>query len=58
MAQVCCDPAEIAVIVFPASTPVVLTATGIQEFDVDEFPSWPELPSPQQKAAPLAMAQV
>ena len=48
MAQVWFVPAEIAVIVFPASTPVKVTATGTFEFVLVEFPSFPFPLLPQQ----------
>ena len=49
-AQVWEKPVDICLIVFPASTPVVLTATGMLEFVVELLPSWPLLPLPQQYA--------
>ena len=39
IAQVCELPAEICLIVFPANTPEVLTATGTPELMVELLPS-------------------
>ena len=50
IAQVWEKPVDICLIVFPASTPVVLTATGMLEFVVELLPSWPKSPLPQQYA--------
>ena len=59
MAQVCRLLAEICLIVFPASTPEVLTATGTLELVVELLPSLPPVPLPQQYAlSSEAMAQV
>ena len=59
MAQVCELPAEICLIVLPARTPEVLTATGTLELVVELLPSLPPEPFPQQYALlSEAMAQV
>ena len=59
MAQVCDPLADICLIVLPANTPVVLTATGTLELVVELLPSLPLEPFPQQYAlSSEAMAQV
>ena len=59
MAQVCDSLADICLMVFPANTPVVLTATGTLELVVELLPSLPLEPFPQQYAlSSEAMAQV
>ena len=58
MAQVCCEPVEIAVMGFPASALVAETSTGVAEFLFDPLPSCPEYPSPQQNAFPTAVTHV
>ena len=59
IAQVCEVPAEICLIVLPANTPVVLTATGISELVVELLPRLPDLLFPQQYALlSEAIAQV
>jgi hypothetical protein len=51
------DPTEIEVRVFPDRTPLVSTATGLDDSIFVAFPKLPELLLPQQNACPAAIAQ-
>jgi hypothetical protein len=56
IAQVLLLPIEMAVIVFPLSTPVDKTATGELDDVVVPLPNWPDVLLPQQNAFPSATA--